>query len=138
MAFIEWSREYSVGINEIDEQHQKLVSLANELYSAIASGRGDEGLNRTFQGLVDYARTHFSYEEKMLAEAGYPNLPAHQAEHRQLIQRIIDYFGEYRAKLNERTGAKQLPKEVLNFLRDWLFNHIRSSDMEYSRYIHSR
>ena len=40
--FVEWSTELSVGIEEIDAQHQVLVDLLNQVHEAIQQRQGME------------------------------------------------------------------------------------------------
>ena len=49
--FITWSDRLSVGVGELDRQHQELVRLINELYDALRFGQGKEVLARTLGGL---------------------------------------------------------------------------------------
>ncbi len=138
MAYIEWSKEYSVGIQEIDEQHKKLFQLANELYNAIVGNHNEAGLKKTFQGLVDYVKEHFSHEEGMMAKVNYPEIEPHQAKHRELITKIVNYFKEYQAKVASGADSKHLSKEVLVFLRNWVLQHIMETDMKYRGHFHAR
>ena len=41
MALLQWSENLSVGVVEMDRQHQKLVELVNRLYQAMGEGKGD-------------------------------------------------------------------------------------------------
>ena len=58
---IKWKKEYSVGIEEIDDQHKYFISLLNDLYNAIVEGKSQEELKVLFQDLSDYAEKHFAY-----------------------------------------------------------------------------
>lgn len=44
MAFINWSDKLSVGVQQMDMQHKRLVELINELYEAMNSGKGNDVL----------------------------------------------------------------------------------------------
>jgi hemerythrin len=57
MAHMEWSENLSVGINEIDEQHKKLVSQINALHDGMRSGQGKDTLEKTLGELADYTRS---------------------------------------------------------------------------------
>jgi hypothetical protein len=39
MGFTTWNDHYSVNVPEIDEQHKKLIALANQLYDAMRAGK---------------------------------------------------------------------------------------------------
>ena len=76
MALIPWTEELSVGIPAIDEQHQKLITLINELHRAIESGKGHEKLERIVDELLVYTREHFGYEEGIFTRVNYHEGPA--------------------------------------------------------------
>jgi len=67
----EWKPEYSVQIPEIDAQHQRLFCLAAELHNAMAQGKGKNVLEHSLAQLVDYTKTHFAHEERLMQESGY-------------------------------------------------------------------
>lgn len=134
MPYINWNKEYSVSVKSMDEQHYKLVELANNLYEAIKSGRKNEALVETFRGLVDYVQIHFTAEEKILEENDYPfnQLLKHKQEHRDLIAKIKDLFEK------AKSGSAVVSYEMLNFLRDWLMIHIAESDKRYGPFLNSK
>lgn len=133
MALITWKPEYSVEIASIDLQHRKLVDLVNELHDAMRDGRGGDALGKVLRGLVDYTKNHFAAEEKLMADAGYADLPAHLVEHRELLKKV----GEI-AERFEKTKGAGLTIEVMNFLRDWLTKHILGTDKKYAPHLKSK
>src|SRR4051812_42361759 len=82
-AFV-WEEKYCLQIAELDRQHQKLFALFNQLFDAMQQGRGDEVVDKVLTSVVDYTAYHFSFEEKLLHEAGYEEEAAHRAEHARL------------------------------------------------------
>jgi hemerythrin len=42
MALIDWDASYSVQVDEIDQQHQKLIAMINELNEAMKQRKGKE------------------------------------------------------------------------------------------------
>jgi len=130
MAFVEWSDSLGVGVGSIDEQHKKLVGLVNDLHSAIENGQGGHVLGRTLNGLIDYTKTHFAYEEELFAKTGYPDTPAHKQEHDNLCKTVIAVQEKY------NSGASDtLSSEVMDFLKSWLINHIQGTDKKYSSHL---
>jgi len=122
---IEWKEEYSVGIQEIDDQHKYFISLLNDLYSAIAANKGREELKLLFQYVSDYAEKHFATEEKYFEEFNYEGAEDHKEKHQQMrdeIKRIesmedgkeIDFYGN-----------------LVYFLKDWLEDHLAQMDQKY-------
>ncbi|HNV46940.1 MAG TPA: bacteriohemerythrin [Spirochaetota bacterium] len=132
MAFINWNKQYSVGVKLFDDQHFKLVEMANALYEAFKAGRGREALGETFKGLVDYVQVHFTAEEELMLKHEYPQLLRHRQEHIELIARIKDLYGK------ALSGSSAVSMEMLNFLRDWLIRHIAESDRQYGKFFNDR
>ena len=58
---IEWNDEYLLGILEIDNQHKKLVAIANELFD-ITTGNSEVyklEMSKVLKKLTDYTVYHF-------------------------------------------------------------------------------
>jgi hemerythrin-like metal-binding protein len=55
----------------------------------IAASLGDDRgeATRALERCLDHVAAHFEHEERLLAHAGYPRLPRHQASHRALLER---------------------------------------------------
>ncbi len=129
MPIILWNDSYSVRVREIDEQHQRLIALINALYEAMTSGRGKDVLSSTLSELVDYTRSHFSYEEQRMRACQYPDYAAHKKEHEALTERVVQL------QKRHEMGEAALTVEVMVFLKEWLTNHILEKDKKYSPYM---
>ena len=123
MPLMEWNDKLSVGIGTIDTDHQKLVSMANELFEAMRNAKGKEALGRILDGLVGYTKTHFAREESYMGKHLYPAATGHKAEHAAFVKTVLDVQAKYHAG-----ETAVLSMQVLNFLRDWLVKHIQGSD----------
>ncbi len=84
MAFVQWNKELNIGIEQIDMQHQKLVSMVNEMHQALSKGQGNEVMGIVLKDLISYTRIHFAAEEKLMQMYDYPEIVGHKAEHDQL------------------------------------------------------
>ncbi len=120
-----WDESFMVGISEIDRQHKLLVDIVNELYYEAGQKRGHEMLGRILGGLVEYTKTHFTYEEGLMAMHGYPDLENHQAKHRKLVAKVMEFQGRVTA------NDESVLEELLQFLKDWLAHHIQGTDKKY-------
>jgi hemerythrin len=129
MNLFVWDPKYSVGIEEIDSQHQHLFALFKELYDAMQQGRAPDVIDEVLESVVDYTGYHFAHEEALFLHFGYPGLQAHQAEHEQLAEqsRLL------REKLHD--GEKDVSLATFKFLSDWLADHILGSDMKYASFL---
>lgn len=128
MNLIEWNSNYSVGIEKFDNEHKKLIELINKLNDAMKNGRSREVLNDIISSLIKYAQTHFKSEEDFFKSSAYPEAQAHSNFHKAFVLKVTDF--EKRFKLNQ-VG---LGVDVMNFLKDWLINHIQKEDKKYSSY----
>lgn len=124
-----WSKEYEVGVPEIDEQHQRLFKMINDLNEAMALGRGKDVLDRILNGLVDYTVRHFKTEEMYMEKANYPELDSHREVHMRLTDKVHEMVDRY------KTGEVGLGIDLLNFLQDWLKKHILGTDKKYAPYL---
>ncbi len=122
MALVNWKEVYSVNIAEVDTQHKKLVELINNLHDAMITGRGREVMSKTLSDLVDYTVNHFATEEKYFDQYGYPEAEMHKQQHKDLVDQVGDLQKKF------ESGEKVLTIDVMNFLRDWLHDHIVGSD----------
>ena len=130
--FISWKDEYSVGIDSIDQQHKKLVNLINQLQTAVDYSTGEEFEREALKELVDYTRTHFSYEEGLMEKNGYPDFVAHKALHEKMIRKVEEVVAEY------EQDEDLAMRDALNFLKSWLINHINGNDKQYSEFLISK
>ena len=132
MALLTWNSRYSVGVKTLDSQHTVLFGLLNDLHAAMLKGQAQSLTGSLLRKLVDYTHTHFATEERMLEEARYPGLAEHKIKHRDLIQKVEGYT------LRFEKGEITLNLHLMNFLRDWLTEHIQKTDHEYGPWLNER
>lgn len=129
MAMVQWSREYSVGIQEIDEQHRVWIALINELYVALAQKDTHAKIGAVLNRLVDYTKIHFALEESLMRIFAYPGYEAHKRIHDALVRQVVEVVEKYQA------GDGRIGMELLFLLRDWLLDHIKEKDTGYAPYL---
>ena len=132
MPLIVWDSKYSVHLEEMDRQHRKLITIINRLDEAVRQGRGKEEIGQALNELAAYTRYHFTDEETLMTQHAYPKLADHIEEHRVFMQKIQDCHTQY------LYGEPQVATDVLDFLANWLENHIQGSDREFGTRIVSK
>lgn len=132
MSLIQWNDDLSVKVTEIDGQHKQLVTMINDLHEAMKSRQGKEQVRTTLAKMADYVVTHFSTEEKYMAKFGYPGYLGHKAEHQAFMKKVTEFTTEFDA------GRAAVTIELMNFLKDWLTNHIMKKDKQYSDFFLSK
>ncbi len=63
---VEWKDSLLTGDKEIDTHHQAFFVKARRIVVACSVGKGAQELETTVQFLVDYARFHFTAEERRM------------------------------------------------------------------------
>jgi len=130
MRFVEWSEEFSVGIEAIDRDHRRLLELLNELHEAVETGGGREVLGKVLDGLILYVSYHFAHEEGLFLRTKYPGYAKHRQAHLALRNTVTEIHAEF------QSGSREvLPQQVLEFLKTWLFQHIMVADRAFSEYL---
>ena len=129
MSVFEWKEIYSVGVPEIDAQHQQLFDIANRFYAAFSAKAGRERLLRIFDELVNYTVTHFADEERLMREYRYPDYDAHKENHEKLIKLVGWYHEQF------RRGEPGIEERALEFIKTWLNGHILGMDRKYKPFM---
>ena len=127
--FVEWKDDYSVGIDSIDQQHKRLLNLINQLQTAVDYSTGEQFEREALDELVDYTKTHFSYEEGLMRDNDYPDFEAHKLQHEKMFKKVGEVLSEY--EQDHDTAMSN----AAEFLKDWLIKHINGTDKEYSSYL---
>ena len=125
MEKIRWKDEYSLGLEIVDRQHQHMIEIVNKIIEQSGLSDDSELVSETLTEMINYAREHFTDEEVLMQQYGYPDIELHKKQH--------DYFITTTAELaisfmdNQQTTGD----EIAEFLILWLLNHILKSDMKY-------
>jgi hemerythrin len=128
VPFIIWNNSYSLGIGIIDQEHQTLISMMNDLHDAMQKNIEKGVLKEILDNLISYTETHFTNEENYFDQFEYPDTENHKKEHAAFIKKIS------RFKIRFDKGEEALSFEIMVFLKDWLLNHINYSDKSYAQH----
>lgn len=127
--FIEWDDKYKVNIIEIDAQHKRLFAIYNNLIDAMYQGVGVKELGTALNELLDYTIVHFMTEEGYMEKYRYPELESHRAAHKAFRERVYNLHKDF------SEGKPVLTAEVVEYLRDWLKQHVLNVDQRYAPYL---
>ena len=127
---VTWDNAFSVGFEPIDNQHKELVTMINELFESCKQGASvaDKAFLQTIKKAAEYARNHFSDEDKYMVQAHFPNLNEHRKQHDDFLATVLKAINEFKA-------GNTAPIELARFLKKWLLNHIAVSDKQYAPYM---
>ena len=136
MIFFTWKDDYLIHHSEIDLQHQKLVSLINELYADLLVAQNNEqkrqAIQKLLEELVDYSYYHFDTEEKLMVQLEYPCYIQHVKQHMQFKEQVAQFMQV------QSEDAKVMPFPIVVFLKDWLTSHILQMDKQLGTYLQTK
>ena len=126
--------KYSIGIEEMDNQHACWIQLIQE-FRAAATGHlleqaGIHAAQHALDELLKYTKHHFSSEEQLIAAHNYPDLEGHKQKHRELEAEVLRLRDEIHT---HKTNATPLKLNL--FVTIWLMEHIMTEDGKYARFI---
>jgi hemerythrin len=125
MSLLKWTEEqYGTTVAICDEQHKELFDRVNALHTAVSDGGRPEIGNR-LDRLIEYVVEHFTDEERLMEEKGYEDLANHRKMHADLINTCTDLQKKFHA------NEAEVDSGVMNFIKDWLDNHIPVIDKKY-------
>jgi hemerythrin len=127
---IQWTPSLSVGVPEIDAQHQELFRRAERLIVALRAGDREE-VGPLVAYLAEYVVSHFEAEELEMRASGYPELERHKAAHDKFRADFLEMAKDF-----DRKGATALIALTLhNWLSDWLRRHVGGADLDLGRFL---
>lgn len=126
-----WTDSFLTGLELVDEQHQELVSMINDLGElTLTSDNFDQDkFDSSRFALVAYAKHHFSEEMAQMKRLGLDrrHLEAHALEHKNFNEEV-----QVLTKLNGPLSYEQL-QGIMSWLTNWLAYHILGMDQSMAR-----
>ena len=126
-----WSPALETGHPMIDTQHKELIKTVNDLFEECTRGNAAEQINKTVDFLVTYTKRHFSEEEALQQQSGYPDYPNHRQLHADLVKNLSALATE----LKQSGPTPTLINKIIREIGDWLVNHIQQQDTKIAAHI---
>jgi hemerythrin len=123
MKIISWDDSLSVGVEEIDQDHRRLVELFNLLSEAVENRESAEYIDALLVELISCTEWHFRHEERLMIRHGYDGMEDHKDEHIDLVDNVRDLQRRF------YEAHQTLTTENISYLADWLTGHIVGVDM---------
>ena len=124
-----WDNTLSVQIQEIDEDHRRLVDLFNLLNHAVEDGEKKDYIDAILEELISCTVWHFRHEERLMLKYAYDGYSEHRKEHEELIDSIKALQQE-----RKKEGIS-VTQDDIEFLEHWLTGHILGADMDLGAYL---
>ena len=129
MALIEWRDEFSLGVPDVDHEHQELIALINELYEAMTSGAGDYTVMDFLGEIYAHVSAHFALEEKIMRERRYDHYTEHKAAHEDLLDELRDIMDAYEE--NDYFSDDEFAEAV----ERWFTDHFKTQDARLHKHL---
>lgn len=125
MFSFSWKSRYSVGVKDLDRQHQAIMDGLNELHEEMLRGNVNEAVAPLINQLVSLAREHFATEEGLMESTQFPGLTEHRAKHKALSLKVEEFVARH------NNGDLAAYSQFMYFVRDWMTKHMEKEDREY-------
>lgn len=129
MKDVIWGETLSVDVEEIDEDHRRLIELFNILNHAVDEGDAKAYVDAVLEELISCTVWHFRHEERLMVKYGFTGAGEHKAEHQDLIESVKALQQKYQQE------GEALSSRDIEFLEHWLTGHILSADKELGAYL---
>jgi hemerythrin len=117
---IEWRDGFKINIPQVDDEHKRLFALVKALDLTT--------VERTLEELLEYVVTHFSNEQALMEQSGYPAFEQHLKLHEEFGAQVAEFLGSSDGWTEERI------QELRRFLNKWLIGHIMTHDLRFGKW----
>jgi hemerythrin len=128
---VQWTDDQSVGVDEIDRQHQEWYVMVAALHDAIRTNQLDR-VAGVISFLERYTHEHFATEERHMAAKGYPRLREHRAQH----EAFVAEFLRHKSAIAANGVQPALVAALSDWLGSWMREHVGRVDSEMGRFFH--
>ena len=130
---LDWDVRLSVGITEIDKEHQAFIIRINELNRAVDDHNKLSAIRTKMQSMLEEWKLHSAREEALLRRLAYPDADGHAKQHEQVNRQLHAILAE----LDHANFGYEWVSASLK-IRDTLLEHLLGADMEYRDYCRAR
>ena len=125
-----WDEAYELGHEKVDGEHQKLFSLANEIYNC---DDDISNIKNIVKELIKYTKFHFSNEENYMKSINYLGLDDHKKLHASIFEELslivpkLDSF-----------SIKEIKEKLEVFITENIIGHILIHDKKVHHFRRSK
>lgn len=128
---IEFANVPKVAFDEMNIVHAEEVEQLNHIESLL-DNRADEALlSEALETLFEHTHAHFSNEERLMREVGFPPFEMHKSEHDRALNRFQLVMIEWRNRKDNAILREYICEEVPL----WLQQHIATMDTVTANFI---
>ena len=131
---MQWTDDLLVGDKTIDDQHKELFRRIGELVDAVKKKECKFLIDDTFKFIEQYVIKHFSDEEKIMLDQGYPGYDEQKAAHDRFIEDLRALKDELKLEESSYTRSVYTNQIVV----DWIVAHIKQSDKKLGAFLKAK
>ncbi len=136
---MKWTEDLSVGIELIDEQHKELIARINDLVDSVKQHVCKYKIGDVITFLEEYVVIHFGEEEGLMQRYGYPDYPAHKAQHEHFMKNFQSLKKEMKKlEAGKKHGSYELSVNTNEVVVDWILDHIAKVDTKLGAFLKTR
>lgn len=117
-------------MQEIEQQHQRLITLLTALNAAVQRWESREQLYRMIDEVIACTREHFFTEEALMERCAFPGIEVHRMMHRQLVEDAL----RFKSKL-EYVGEEMFTEWFGHWPFSRVLAHIQYADRQFEDYL---
>lgn len=117
----QWNSDMAIDQGFIDEDHKKLIEIANRVEKLSHPNRDAEELKQAIRELYDYTKYHFVREEELMDEIKYPDAKEHNQKHGAIVKEMNHF-------LTSSQHMKEMLENFQKLVNKWVFHHIMAED----------
>ncbi len=118
---VEFDPLLETGEAAIDAQHRELFVRLDRLLEASHEGRSAAEIDGLLQFLGRYIVEHFGAEERLMTEAGYPDIESHRREHEWFVQEYGIMYREFKQEGPRLAFVIRVSNRVATWFREHIF-----------------
>lgn len=128
-------QEHTIGISEIDTQHQELLDRMDLLRDYMRRGKSRDAIHDTLKFLEAYVVEHFDTEVKYMQRYHYPGILKHKKEHETFLKDFTAFKKQFTSLQAQGEFTTFLGLDIVRKLNDWFTNHIYEVDKKMGAFL---
>lgn len=121
-----WKDEYSIGVDIIDKEHQRLFKIINKLFRFSGEkGKSQWACQEGIKFFKDHAVKHFAEEEEYMASINYEGLETHKRLHQEFREKTLPTLEK---ELEQTDYSENSVEHFLGVCAGWLMGHTLTED----------
>lgn len=129
MELLKWNDSFKLGIEELDEQHEKLIDMLNSFYESIQHDDSEREIEKALFTLASFAKYHFHGEEEMMEKHSFPGIRQQKLKNQEVRDKLAGLKEDF-----EKEGTN-VQSEILKYMKSWIQNHVNEHIRTYAPYL---